>query len=301
MTQEEKQLLLKDLCVRIPYRTFVCLNPGAYNKPEKCLLTGIDDEEVYLNVDSDPFKINNIRPYLRPMSSMTEEEKDEYDRLVMCNASWVVDDWLNKNHFDYRGLIEMGLALEATERMYKSMTREEKNMFRDAKFGDKFLTRNGQVMIYQKQAREDVHCLFDEESDFAIEYRPNGDVIYEYTGNAEPQEDDIIKRYVQPSFPSDLDEAAEENYPDFSNDIASKAAVDAVRDAFRAGAEWQKEQMMKEAVEGYVTFNTSLEELDLPCVTVIADEKPMEFYERRGFKLGDKVKIITLKAKEESK
>jgi len=65
--------------------------------------------------------------------------------------------------------------------------------------------------------------------------------------------------------------------------------------------EWQKEQMMKEAVEGYVTFNTSLEELDLPCVTVIADEKPMEFYERRGFKLGDKVKIITLKAKEESK
>ena len=40
MTQEEKQLLLKDLCARIPYRTFVCLNPGAYNKPETCILTG---------------------------------------------------------------------------------------------------------------------------------------------------------------------------------------------------------------------------------------------------------------------
>ena len=87
----------------------------------------------------------------------------------------------------------------------KQMAKGEKNVFKDAKFGDKFLTRNGQVMIYQKQAREDVYCLFDEESDFVIEYRPNGDVIYEYTGDAEPQEDDIVKKYVHPS---DLDEVA---------------------------------------------------------------------------------------------
>ena len=86
------------------------------------------------------------------------------------------------------------------------MTKENKNVFRDEKFGDKFLTRNGQVLIYQKQAREDVYCLFDEESDCVVEYRPNGDVIHEYTGNVEPQEDDIVKKYVQPSLPANLDD-----------------------------------------------------------------------------------------------
>ena len=133
MTQENKQLLLKDLCMRIPYRTFVCLNPGAYNKPEKCRLTGIDDEQVYLNVDSDPFEIDYIKPYLRSMSSMTEEEKKEFQAChcvyelhpdfqpMMCNLANELNmfDWLNTHHFDYRGLIGKGLALEAPEGMYK--------------------------------------------------------------------------------------------------------------------------------------------------------------------------------------
>ena len=131
MTQEDKQLLLKDLCTRIQYRTFVCLNPGAYNKPEKCLLTGIDDEQVYLNVDSDPFEIDYIKPYLRPMSSMTEDEKADY--YFYCETVWDSAeesyyhydtfksiDWLNAHHFDYRGLIARGLALEAPKDMYKT-------------------------------------------------------------------------------------------------------------------------------------------------------------------------------------
>lgn len=134
MTQEEKQLLLKDLCMRIPYRTLVCLNPGAYSKPETCRLTGIDDEEVYLNVDSDPFRINNIKPYLRPMSSMTDDERKEWYKkshvdydcefqptptlgLEHCHLS---TDWLLEHHFDFRGLIEKGLALEAPDDMYKT-------------------------------------------------------------------------------------------------------------------------------------------------------------------------------------
>ena len=117
MTQKEKQLLLIDLCARIPHNTLVQLNPGAYGKPEKCLLCGIDGEEVYLNVDSDPFRINNIRPYLRPMSSMTKEEKNDY--INTFTVMWDAVDWLNSNHFDYRGLIEKGLALEAPEGMYK--------------------------------------------------------------------------------------------------------------------------------------------------------------------------------------
>lgn len=123
MTQEEKQLLLKDLCMRIPYRTLVCLNPGAYSKPETCRLTGIDDEEVYLNVDSDPFRINNIKPYLRPMSNMTEEEWAEYED--MCDSFRGEEfceliDWLSEHHLDYRGLIDKGLALAAPEDMYKT-------------------------------------------------------------------------------------------------------------------------------------------------------------------------------------
>ena len=118
MTQEEKQLLLKDLCARIPNHTLVQLNPGAYNKPETCLLTGVHGEKVHLNVDSDPFRIDHIKPYLRPMSSMTKEEENEYINTFL--AMWDAVDWLNAHHFDYRDLIEKGLALEAPEGMYKT-------------------------------------------------------------------------------------------------------------------------------------------------------------------------------------
>lgn len=137
MTQEEKQLLLKDLCMRIPYRTFVCLNPGAYNKPETCILTGVHGEQVHLNVDSDPFRIDHIKPYLRPMSSMTEEEVKEIQKINWqfykpengliecfvgdaddgyCSVSQMTGilDYLNAHHFDYRGLIEKGLAIDCT-------------------------------------------------------------------------------------------------------------------------------------------------------------------------------------------
>ena len=120
MTQEEKQLLLKDLCMRIPYRTFVCLNPGAYNKPETCILTGVHGEKVHLNVDSDPFRVDNIKPYLRPMSSMTEEEKEEFISFNGTDGCYIKTmDFCNKHHLDNRGLILMGLALEAPEDMYK--------------------------------------------------------------------------------------------------------------------------------------------------------------------------------------
>lgn len=133
MTQEEKQLLLKDLCARVSYRTFVCLNPGAYNKPETCILTGVHGEKVHLNVDSDPFRIDHIKPYLRPMSSMTEEELKKFTGFASISQhrffigdsyfwynTYEEEDWLLAHHFDYRGLIEKGLALEAPEGMYKT-------------------------------------------------------------------------------------------------------------------------------------------------------------------------------------
>ena len=111
MTQEENELIFKDLLGRLPYGV-VMVTPGG--------VTYTLNFETLKNLAITINGFAEDKPYIRPMSSMTEEEKDEYDRLVMCNASWVIDDWLNKNMFDYRGLIPMGLALEATKDMYKT-------------------------------------------------------------------------------------------------------------------------------------------------------------------------------------
>lgn len=62
--------------------------------------------------------MENIKPYLRPMSSMTKEEKKEYNKLLCWRSPKKVFDWLNAHHFDYRGLIKKGLALEAPKEMY---------------------------------------------------------------------------------------------------------------------------------------------------------------------------------------
>ena len=65
----------------------------------------------------------DIKPYLRPMSSMTEEERRTYDNLA-CDFNEISMsnsiDWLNENMFDFRSLIPMGLALEAEKGMYKT-------------------------------------------------------------------------------------------------------------------------------------------------------------------------------------
>ena len=120
--------MLKDLCARLPYgvkcqidydnEEYTDLGIERYCD-DRIVSVCVETEEIGLYEASAYFYPGEIKPYLRPMSSMSDEEKDEYDRLVMCNASWVVDDWLNKKGFDYRGLIHMGLALEAPEDMYK--------------------------------------------------------------------------------------------------------------------------------------------------------------------------------------
>ena len=117
---KEKQLLLKDLCARLPYhvKVKVWLKDGTTEEGP------LDLEHNYANVLLDTFyynKIKNIKPYLRPMSSMTEEEKDEYYKTYDWNygIQGTPFDWLNKHHFDYRGFIPKGLALEAPKDMYK--------------------------------------------------------------------------------------------------------------------------------------------------------------------------------------
>jgi len=134
MTQEEKELLLKDLSYRLSYGTKMQVY---YEDIGGC---GYFDEEIS-SVDVESEYINDrwpdyIKPYLRPLSSMTEEEKKELSNIrpyfidknnniigVQCNSFIQISecqDWLNEHHFDYRGLIERELALEAPEGMYKN-------------------------------------------------------------------------------------------------------------------------------------------------------------------------------------
>lgn len=132
MTQEEKQLLLKDLSCRMPYGVIVNVDEN-----HKVMMESVNwYEEVSVDDGSnDLYTISQVRPYLRPLSSMTPEEKkyikykwgySEWDTLndfinytliVTCDAESLID-WLNSKHFDYRGLIEKGLAIEAPEGMY---------------------------------------------------------------------------------------------------------------------------------------------------------------------------------------
>lgn len=104
MTEQDKQLLLKDLCARLPYGVIV----HSLGIPhEQKLVSYIPDIEHY-----------SIKPYLRPISSMTEEEEIYYNTIYITLKFYEKEDWLNAHHFDYRGLIPMGLALEAPEGMY---------------------------------------------------------------------------------------------------------------------------------------------------------------------------------------
>jgi hypothetical protein len=139
MTQEQKGLLLKDLCARLPYGIkaeikyhdgvwgLCSINPNGYTIVTRDIGYPMETDWVY------------CKPYLFPLSSMTEEQKydfycrfiendcdfDDFKELYLDNGMWhklltsiddcdSVVDWFNKNNFDYRGLIPMGLAIDAT-------------------------------------------------------------------------------------------------------------------------------------------------------------------------------------------
>ena len=137
MTQEDKELLLKDLCARLPYGV-KCYGYCFKIDGNHCECYGTLDS-IKLGVWypfhlSNRMSINNgatyeetfseVKPYLFPMSSMTDEQKRAYN-MMSLDADWVsnphynvpaynVLDWLNENHLDYRDLIGKGLALDAT-------------------------------------------------------------------------------------------------------------------------------------------------------------------------------------------
>lgn len=118
MTQEDKELLLKDLCARLPYGVKV---KTPYND---AILRGIVDRKGvkttidYTDIvtDKQTYPIRYIKPYLRPMSSMTEEQNKEWLYTLSSDYHITYDtvDWCYKNHFDINNLIPMGLAIDAT-------------------------------------------------------------------------------------------------------------------------------------------------------------------------------------------
>ena len=122
MNKEDKELLLKDLCARLPYGVKFACNKNVYTaKGLDLIVTDEGDWEYAVTAKGiAPIEIDFIKPYIFPMSSMTEEQKNEYQYITerwMNDSSYSISDsidWLNKNHFDYRGLIEKGLAIDAT-------------------------------------------------------------------------------------------------------------------------------------------------------------------------------------------
>ena len=119
MTTEKKDLLLKELCTRLPYGVKVlCLrdfNHDWYNLE----MVDIGDNEVYVTT-YEPYanryvKIEEVKPYLFPLSSMTEEQKEEYYGTFSLSGDISGSvDFYNKHHLDWRGLIPKGLANDAT-------------------------------------------------------------------------------------------------------------------------------------------------------------------------------------------
>ena len=159
MKQEDKELLLKDLCSRllceVRGRVYAEVSDGKYDisgdmifydAPFDVILDGINvsTEEIHVvaignedtvefiemqQTDGAPYTIHDFKPYLRPLTSMTNEEREEYRKFSYYGAAGYRDndfkemvavpsyekiDWLNAHHFDYRGLIERGLAIKVT-------------------------------------------------------------------------------------------------------------------------------------------------------------------------------------------
>ena len=130
MKQEDKNLLLKDLCARLPYGVWIEQKLKSCKFGSKCMLHAYDIDGIERG------HYDFCKPCLFPLSSMTEEQRKEFLNIQSEERKILTDalvkyryekednipiipfqkhiDWLNKNHFDYRGLIEKGLAIDAT-------------------------------------------------------------------------------------------------------------------------------------------------------------------------------------------
>ena len=128
MTQEEKELVIKDLCGRLPYGV-ICY----YDTSDKSetMLGKLSPNTLESFINNKPligeenqckiydYSVTSIKPYLRTISSMTNVEREEYCLMLCGELSTKPIDWLLRKHFDFMGLIEKGLAIEAPEGMYE--------------------------------------------------------------------------------------------------------------------------------------------------------------------------------------
>ena len=113
MIQEDKELLIKDLCARLSYGVKVLFENKVFSID---YISGIYKEIKLDNSDRYTLGISEVKPYLFPLSSMTKEQQTNLTKFVAngIHGENILYDWYNKNHFDYRGLIEKGLAIDAT-------------------------------------------------------------------------------------------------------------------------------------------------------------------------------------------
>lgn len=139
MTAEDKELLIRDICARLPYGL-----KAKYYDPEAERTTWDEINDVYnstsynhteVGIGQYGLNVVEVKPYLFPLSSITDEQKsyingrwginEDFDFEIDPNwGEYFVDlydavdyiNWLNENHFDYRGLIEKGLAIDATNK-----------------------------------------------------------------------------------------------------------------------------------------------------------------------------------------
>lgn len=116
MTQEQKDLLLKDLCARLPYGVKISVNDKVEIVEGVNVLDNVIEYDSFLSSE-----VEEVKPYLFPLSSMTEEQEEEHKDLLDNQYSFdangsifTLQDFYNKYHFDYRGLIEKGLVINCT-------------------------------------------------------------------------------------------------------------------------------------------------------------------------------------------
>ncbi len=123
MTQEDKELLFKDLSSRLPYGVRVFVSGDDFdNYQYPYLLTVISKfgQDIFCKIYSPIYTplgcpgIENVKPYLFPLSSITKKTLEELSAYIDIKNAYVAVEFFNSHHIDYRGLIEKGLAIDAT-------------------------------------------------------------------------------------------------------------------------------------------------------------------------------------------
>ena len=143
MTQEDKELLIKDLCARLPYNIKCYNSKYRPDLAEEIICITVNYNHPCVQLGTYLYKLEQVKPYLFPLSSMTSKQVKEIQQIIgnpdyaciirkidglelwlnsidTAPTIWLdtifeVQDYLNKNHFDYRNLIKKGLAIDATD------------------------------------------------------------------------------------------------------------------------------------------------------------------------------------------